>query len=145
MRPLIVIGTVGSDVHSVANTLLEKALIDSGFQVENLGVAVPEIEWLETIISLQPDLALIGSMNGDLIPLNHLIKSLTSLISPWKIIVGGKLNLGSDGSSNAPLLKAMGVCVIEDDEVSFEEIIEFCIKILHSEEFLGHELTRDAN
>ena len=145
MKPLIVIGTVGSDVHSIANNLLEKALIDSGFQVENLGVAVPEIEWLDTIKNLQPDLAMIGSMNGDLIPLNHLIKSLTSLISPWKIIVGGKLNLGSHGSSNAPLLKAMGVRVIEDDEVSFEEIIEFCKKTLPSKEFLGHQLTRDAN
>ena len=84
MEPLIVIGTVGSEVKSIANNILEKALIDSGFQVENLGVAVPEIEWLDTIKNLQPDLAMIGSMNGDLIPLNHLIKSLSSPISPWK-------------------------------------------------------------
>ena len=35
MSTVILLGTVGSDVHSVANTLLEKALIDSGLNVHN--------------------------------------------------------------------------------------------------------------
>ena len=132
MSSLVLLGTVGSDVHSVANTLLEKALNDSGYAVQNLGVAVPDFEWIEFTKSLNPDLVLIGSMNGDLLPLTNVIKTLLNYLPAWKIVVGGKLNLGSDGLSSAPFIKAMGISVLDDDEVTFEEIIKACTKILRS-------------
>lgn len=144
MDALVLMGTVGSDVHSVANTLLEKSLIDSGFNVQNLGVAVPEEEWVEVAQEVNPDLVLIGSMNGDLLPLMNMIKKLSGQLPTWKIVIGGKLNLGSQGLSSAPLIKAMGVNVLEDDEISFEEIVSTCKKILYSKGEMRFREFRDA-
>lgn len=144
MGKVILIGTVGSDVHSVANTLLEKALVDSGLKVQNLGVAVPEDEWMEVTQSLNPDLVLIGSMNGDLLPLHSIVRKLTQILSPRKIVIGGKLNLGSDGMSNAPIIKAMGVNVFEDDELSFRDIVSQCKALLESIEDLDFQRIQDA-
>jgi methylmalonyl-CoA mutase cobalamin-binding subunit len=144
MSKVILIGTVGSDVHSVANTLLEKALVDSGLKVQNLGVAVPEDEWMEITQSLNPDLVLIGSMNGDLLPLHSIIRKLTQIFSPQKIVIGGKLNLGSEGMSNAPMIKAMGVSVLENDEVSFQEIVRHCKVLLERIENLDSQRIQDA-
>lgn len=144
MGNVILIGTVGSDVHSVANTLLEKALVDSGLKVQNLGVAVPEDEWMEVTQSLNPDLVLIGSMNGDLLPLHSIIRKLKLILSPQKIVIGGKLNLGSEGMSNAPMIKAMGVNVLEDDEVSFREIVRQCKVLLERIENLDSQRIQDA-
>jgi methylaspartate mutase sigma subunit len=140
----VLLGTVGSDVHSVANTLLEKAFLDSGFEVINLGVAVPEDEWVENVGALGPDLILIGSMNGDLLPLTSTIKKILKHAPGSEIVIGGKLNLGSQGLSNAPLIKAMGVSVLEDDEISFQEIINFCGSILKSNIKGGFKEIRDA-
>lgn len=140
----VLLGTVGSDVHSVANTLLEKAFLDSGFAVSNLGVAVPEDEWVENVELLGPDLILIGSMNGDLLPLTSTIKKILKHVPESEIVIGGKLNLGSQGLSNAPLIKAMGVSVLEDDEISFQKIVNFCRSILESNIKSGFKEIRDA-
>jgi len=129
MKKKIVIGTVGSDIHSVANTLIEKELSEKGFVVTNLGVAVPEIEWLNVISKKPTDLVLIGSMNGDLLPVIQLVGKLKKLINPEKIIVGGKLNLGSQSKSLSPLLQAMGVIVMDDDTITFENISNTCLEI----------------
>ena len=104
MEKTLVMGTVGSDIHSVANTLIEKELSEKGFFVINLGVAVPEIEWINAISKKPTDLVLIGSMNGDLLPVIQLVDELKKFISPEKIIVGGKLNLGSESQSLSPFL-----------------------------------------
>jgi methylmalonyl-CoA mutase cobalamin-binding subunit len=144
MSTVILLGTVGSDVHSVANTLLEKALIDSGLNVHNLGVAVPEQEWIDAANRFSPDLVLIGSMNGDLIPLHSAIRSLINILPAKQILIGGKLNLGSDGLSNAPLIKAMGVGVIEDADVTFEEIISYCKMTIEANGKFGSQRIQDA-
>lgn len=144
MSTVILLGTVGSDVHSVANTLLEKALIDSGLNVHNLGVAVPEQEWIDAANRFNPDLVLIGSMNGDLIPLHSAIRRLINILPAKKILIGGKLNLGSDGLSNAPLIKAMGVEVIEDADVTFEEIVSYCKMTIKSNNKFGSLRIQDA-
>ena len=130
MEKTLVMGTVGSDIHSVANTLIEKELSEKGFFVINLGVAVPEIEWLNVISKKPTDLVLIGSMNGDLLPVIQLVDELKKLISPEKIIVGGKLNLGSESQSLSPFLRAMGVNVMDSDAITFKNISDTCLEIV---------------
>jgi methylmalonyl-CoA mutase cobalamin-binding subunit len=144
MSQVVLLGTVGSDVHSVANTLLEKALDDSGLKVHNLGVAVPEHEWLSVATYLRPDLVLIGSMNGDLVPLHNVIRKLIEIMPAHRILIGGKLNLGSEGISNAPFIKAMGVGVLQNDEVSFQEIIGHCRLLLAEKNGFDFQRIQDA-
>ena len=131
MSSLVLLGTCGSDVHSVANNLLEKCLADAGITVRNLGVAVPVAEWTENIKAVNPDLVMIGSMNGDLQPLVELINSIEDAGHPKdRILIGGKFRLGSDGPSLIPFLSAMGVVVVESENPSFLSLSEFVIEKL---------------
>jgi methylmalonyl-CoA mutase cobalamin-binding subunit len=110
-------------VHSVANNLVEKCLVDIGIQVRNLGVAVSITEWVNAAAEFNPDLLMVGSMNGDLQPLVELISSLVDAgYQANQIIVGGKLRLGSDGPSLIPFIGAFGVHVIESENPTFVEL-----------------------
>lgn len=124
MPAKILMGTCGSDVHSVANFLIEKCLTDAHMEVKNLGVSVPEFEWLDEIDSFKPNLLLLGSMNGDLQPLIELIGKISSMGFPKSnILIGGKLRLGSDGDSLAPFLNALGVHVLDSENPTFEYLL----------------------
>ena len=123
MNAKVLLGTCGSDVHSVANNLVEKCLVDIGIQVRNLGVAVSITEWVNAAAEFNPDLLMVGSMNGDLQPLVELISSLVDAgYQANQIIVGGKLRLGSDGPSLIPFIGAFGVHVIESENPTFVEL-----------------------
>lgn len=126
------IGTVGTDVHSVANHLLEKEFRDRGFEVKNLGVAVDQRVWLEETKNFQPDIVLVGSMNGDLGPVAELVKRIKELNFPnLEIVVGGNLQLGSRGESLAPLLKALGANIPgKEVSSSFETISSHCLELI---------------
>jgi len=123
----ILIGTVGSDVHSVANNLLENELLSSGFKVINLGVSVPVDELISKVSQVNPNLVLIGSMNGDLQPVMDLIRELSLLNFPINnIIVGGNLKLGSEGIAITEILRAQGVMVLDEINLKFSKISEVC-------------------
>ena len=133
MESKILMGTCGSDVHSVANILIEKCLVDAGMKVINLGVAVPDVEWLGVLDSFKPDLLLVGSMNGDLQPLVELIGKVSSSGFQKKhILVGGKLRLGSEGDSLAPFLNASGVHVLDSDNPTFEFLVDTVESIIRN-------------
>jgi methylmalonyl-CoA mutase cobalamin-binding subunit len=124
----ILIGTVGSDVHSVANNLLENELLSSGFKVVNLGVSVPVGEWINKVNEENPILVLIGSMNGDLQPVMDLIRELSLLKFPLnQIMIGGNLKLGSEGIAITEILRAQGVLVLDENDLKFSKISEICI------------------
>lgn len=132
----ILIGTVGSDVHSVANNLLENELLSSGFKVINLGVSVPVEEWISNTIQENPDLVLIGSMNGDLKPVMNLIKELSLFNFPSnQIIVGGNLKLGSEGIAITEILRAQGVLVLDEINLKFSKISEVCNKLIRTSNY----------
>ena len=122
----ILLGTIGSDVHSVANHLIYKSLIDENFQVVNIGVAASKQEWIEHINKHDPAAILIGSMNGDLLPLLDLVshyKDNAQILS--KFLIGGNLKLGSYGLEITDLLKTYKVKFLPQSN-SFQEIIFHC-------------------
>ena len=43
----LVIGVIGADVHAVGNAILNRAFLDAGFDVTNLGVLVPQDEFIK--------------------------------------------------------------------------------------------------
>jgi methylmalonyl-CoA mutase cobalamin-binding subunit len=132
----ILIGTVGSDVHSVANNLLENELLSSGFKVVNLGVSVPVGEWTSKVNQEKPSLVLIGSMNGDLQPVMDLIRELSLLNFPLNhIIIGGNLKLGSEGIAITEILRAQGVLVLDENNLKFSKISEICINKINTSDY----------
>ena len=38
----LILGVIGADVHAVGNAILNRAFLDAGFDVTNLGVLVPQ-------------------------------------------------------------------------------------------------------
>lgn len=60
----IIIGVIGADVHAVGNTILNRAFIDAGFDVTNLGVLVPQEEFIEAAVETGADAILVSSLYG---------------------------------------------------------------------------------
>lgn len=60
----IIIGVIGADVHAVGNTIMNRALTDAGFDVTNLGVLVPQEEFIEAAIETGADAILVSSLYG---------------------------------------------------------------------------------
>ena len=46
----LVIGVIGADVHAVGNAILNRAFLDAGFDVTNLGVLVPQDEFIKAAV-----------------------------------------------------------------------------------------------
>jgi len=60
----VVLGVIGSDIHSIGNRIMEYALKEEGFNVINLGVQVPLEEFIKAAIESNADAILIGSLYG---------------------------------------------------------------------------------
>lgn len=60
----LVIGVIGADVHAVGNTIMNRALLDAGFDVTNLGVLVPQEEFIEAAVETGADAILVSSLYG---------------------------------------------------------------------------------
>ena len=57
----LVIGVIGADVHAVGNAILNRALVDAGFEVTNLGVLVPQEEFIQAAVETGADAILVSS------------------------------------------------------------------------------------
>lgn len=60
----IVIGVIGADVHAVGNTILNRAFLDAGFDVTNLGVLVPQEEFIQAAVETGADAIIVSSLYG---------------------------------------------------------------------------------
>lgn len=60
----IVLGVIGADCHAVGNKILEIAFRDAGFTVHNLGVMVPQEEFVAAAIETNARALIISSLCG---------------------------------------------------------------------------------
>jgi methylaspartate mutase sigma subunit len=60
----IVIGTIGSDSHSIGQWVLAKYLEEKGFDVIKLGICVSQQEFLEAVIETDADAVCVSSLYG---------------------------------------------------------------------------------
>lgn len=126
-----ILGVVGSDVHCVANQLIERELISRGFKVVNLGVAIEEVEVLEAIICAEEDVVLLGTLNGDIEPTINLIKSIKREFSTdVPVVVGGNLVLGSIGRDRTLDLLDAGATFVISNATSISEVISRLMNFL---------------
>ena len=56
----LILGVIGADVHAVGNAILNRAFLDAGFDVTNLGVLVPQDEFIE----VGADAIIVSSLYG---------------------------------------------------------------------------------
>ncbi len=62
--PTLVLGVIGSDCHSVGNRILQAFFEEAGFRVVNLGVIVPQDEFIDAAIEAEADAILVSSLYG---------------------------------------------------------------------------------
>lgn len=60
----IVIGVIGADCHAVGNTILNRAFLDAGFDVTNLGVLVPQEEFIQAAVETGAEAIIVSSLYG---------------------------------------------------------------------------------
>jgi len=60
----VVLGVIGADCHAVGNKILNYALLAAGFEVINLGVLVPQEEFINAAIETGAKAILVASLYG---------------------------------------------------------------------------------
>ncbi|WP_378953984.1 methylaspartate mutase subunit S [Pelosinus sp. sgz500959] len=60
----VVLGVIGADCHAVGNKILNYALLSAGFEVINLGVLVPQEEFINAAIETGAKAILVASLYG---------------------------------------------------------------------------------
>lgn len=60
----LVIGVIGADVHAVGNKILDHAFAQAGFDVVNLGVMVPQEEYINAAVESAADAIVVSSLYG---------------------------------------------------------------------------------
>ena len=62
--PVVVLGVIGADCHSVGNTILNAFFSEKGFRVVNLGVMVGQDEFIDAAIETGAAAILVSSLYG---------------------------------------------------------------------------------
>lgn len=120
----IILGVVGSDVHCVANQLLESEFSLQGYSVLNLGVALAEEEVLQNINGDGNEIILLGTINGDIEPTISVIKAIrTKFNNLIPVIVGGNVVLGAVGKDRTLDLIEAGATMIISNSSSISEVV----------------------
>lgn len=102
----LVLGTIGADIHSVGNKILDYALSEAGFNVVNLGVLVSQEEYINAAIETKADAILVSSLYGqaelDCRGLKEKCKEAG--IGDTPLYIGGNIMLGKQEWSAAKKL-----------------------------------------
>lgn len=119
-----VLGVAGSDVHCVANQLIERELKFQGLSVINLGVALSSSEIVNSLESLSDPVLLLGTLNGDLDPTVLAITAVRETYgSDIPIIVGGSFVLGETGKDRTIDLMNVGADIVIKNSLTVEDSI----------------------
>lgn len=63
-KKTLILGVIGADVHAVGIQILEYAFREAGFTVVNLGVMVPQEEYIEAAVEAAADAIIVSSLYG---------------------------------------------------------------------------------
>ncbi|MHB8908226.1 MAG: cobalamin B12-binding domain-containing protein [Syntrophales bacterium] len=105
----IVIGTVQGDLHDIGKNLVSTILQGQGFQVEDLGVSVGHVKFVQAVREMNPDiLAMSALLTTTMSEMKNVIEALkvAGLRDKVKVIVGGApvtsafaAQIGADGNA----------------------------------------------
>ena len=92
----LVMGVIGSDVHAVGNQILYHAFREAGFNVINLGVMVPQEEYIAAAIESNADASVVSSLygQGELDCRGLRDKCDEAGLAGIKLLVGGNVVIG---------------------------------------------------
>ncbi len=107
----LVLGVIGADIHNIGITILAAALRDAGFKVVNLGILVPQDEFVKAALESAADAVLVSSLygHGELDCPGLREKCTEAGLGNIVLYVGGNLVVGKqDWQEVARKFEAMG-------------------------------------
>ncbi|WP_461613784.1 methylaspartate mutase subunit S [Clostridium sp. Marseille-QA1073] len=63
-KKTLVLGVIGADCHAVGNKILDYALTEAGFNVENIGVLSPQEDFINAAVETNADAIVVSSLYG---------------------------------------------------------------------------------
>jgi methylaspartate mutase sigma subunit len=123
----VVLGVIGADCHAVGNKILAHALRAAGFEVVNLGVLVPQQEFVNAAIETDAKAILVASLYGhgeiDCRGLRDACQEAG--IGGIKLYVGGNLVVGkTDFTEVKEKFLAMGYDRVYEPGILPDQVIE---------------------
>jgi methylaspartate mutase sigma subunit len=96
--PTLVLGVIGADCHAVGNKILHHVFTNSGFNVVNLGVLVPQEEFVSAAVDNAADAMIVSSLygHGEIDCRGLRERCAEAGIGKILIYVGGNLTVGKD-------------------------------------------------
>lgn len=97
VKPKIVLGVIGADVHIVGARVLDYAFTHAGFEVINLGIMVSQEEFIEAAIESNADAILVSSVygHGEIDCRGFRDKCIELGVGDIVLLVGGNLVVGN--------------------------------------------------
>ncbi|HKL47629.1 MAG TPA: methylaspartate mutase subunit S [Candidatus Izemoplasmatales bacterium] len=92
----IVIGVIGADVHAVGNKIIEYTLVNSGYNVVNIGVLSSQEDFINAAIETDADLIMVSSLygHGEIDCRGMKEKCIESGLDDVLLYVGGNIVVG---------------------------------------------------
>lgn len=63
-KKTLVLGVIGADCHAVGNKILDYALTEAGFNVENIGVLSPQEDFINAAVETNANAIIVSSLYG---------------------------------------------------------------------------------
>lgn len=123
----VILGVIGADCHAIGNKILAHALNAAGFEVVNLGVLVPQAEFVSAAIETDAQAILVASLygHGEIDCRGLRARCQESGIGEILLYVGGNLVVGkSDFKEVGDKFLAMGYDRVYEPGTLPEEVIE---------------------
>ncbi|MFI9387415.1 cobalamin B12-binding domain-containing protein [Kutzneria sp. NPDC052558] len=115
----VLVSGLASDAHTWNLVYLQLFLEERGHRVRNLGACVPDDMLVEQCLRHDPDLVVLGSVNGHgWQDGERVVRALRARpeLAATAVVIGGKLGIdGPRGDSQADRLRAAGVDEVFED------------------------------
>ena len=111
VRPTIITGVIGEDVHNIGISILEHALNSAGFKVVSLGIHTSQEEFVNAAIETKARAILVSSLSGHAAIMCSGLKDkcIEAGLKGILLYVGGKLVIGEPPfSETEKIFKEMG-------------------------------------
>lgn len=121
----VILGVIGSDAHVVGITILEQALQESGFDVDNIGVQSSQEEFIDAATERDADAVLVSSLYGHAKQdCEGFHQRLAEAGLDVLTYIGGNLAVGQDDfDETRAFFREMGFDRVFDSETDPEEAI----------------------
>lgn len=123
----IVIGVIGADVHAVGNKIIDYTLVNSGYNVINIGVLSSQEDFINAAIETDADLIMVSSLygHGEIDCRGMREKCIESGLEDILLYVGGNIVVGKqDFNETLKSFKDMGFDRVYPPGTSIDEALQ---------------------